>query len=98
MLVQPDYTNLFPYQGRYWDSTRTHIQTFSSEFSSLQFQKTISIWKNEFALPEPKKETFEPDFNPATSDSTITTSLTIEGYTSCVDLEVEPQIRGGRCV
>lgn len=95
VLVQPDYTKLFPYQGRYWDSTRTHIQSFSSEFNTSQYQKTISIWKTEFALPEPKKETFEPDYNPATSDTTITKSLTIEGYTNCVDLEVEPQIRGG---
>lgn len=94
-LTKPDIEEFYPYKGDYWDSTRTHIETFTRQFNTSSLMKTVRIWQREFALPEPKVEEISPEMMPEVSDSTSAPVLDDRRYLSCVELEVEPQIRGG---
>ncbi len=94
-LTKPDFEEFYPYEGVYWDSTRTTIETFTRQFTTSSLLKTVRIWQKEFALPEPKIEEIIPDMSPEINDSTQALPLDDSGYFSCAELEVEPQIRGG---
>jgi tetratricopeptide (TPR) repeat protein len=94
-LTKPDIEEFYPYKGEYWDSTRIHIDTFTRRFNTSSLMKTVRIWQREFALPEPKVEEISPEMMPEVSDSTSAPVLDDPRYLSCVELEVEPQIRGG---
>jgi tetratricopeptide (TPR) repeat protein len=94
-LTKPEFEEFYPYKGEYWDSTRTHIETFTRQFNTSSLMKTVRILEREFALPEPKVEEMSLEMMPEVSDSTRAPVLNDPRYLSCVELEVEPQIRGG---
>ncbi|MBO6794237.1 MAG: tetratricopeptide repeat protein [Balneolaceae bacterium] len=94
-LTEPDIDQYFPYQGAYWDSTRTQIETFTKEFTSSNFIKTVRIWQQEFKVPEPEVEEIIIENEPVATDSTQVSLLDESGYINCTELEIEPQIRGG---
>ena len=87
-LIQPDFGDLFPYRGEYWDSTRSTIGTFLANYSQSVFINEVNTLNAEFKIPEEPTqenpiENVEPDLNPSTD------------YLSCAEIEQEVYIRGG---
>lgn len=87
-LTQPDFREVFPYRGEYWDSTRSSITIFLANYSQSVLVGQIKTLNSEFSLPEEPIqenpiENVEPDLNPSTE------------YLSCTEIEQEVYIRGG---
>lgn len=87
-LTNPNFDDLFPYEGVYWDSTRSKIELFLSEFNDPLYQKQVITLKEEFKIPiEPSEEDI--------SDLEAEASKENQNYLSCYDIDQEVYIRGG---
>ncbi len=86
-LTEPDFKDVFPYRGVYWDSTRAKIDLFLNNYANSVYSGQVRTLKSEFALPvEPTPEESEevtPELNPSTD------------YISCDDIDQNVFIRGG---
>ncbi len=87
-LTEPDFREVFPYKGAYWDSTRSRINLFLDNYPASVYMNQIKTLELEFALPvEPVSENFEeviPELNPS------------KDYLSCEDVDQNVFIRGGK--
>lgn len=87
-LTEPSFETLFPYEGVYWDSTRSKIELFISEFNDPLFQKRIAALKEEFTKPTVAIDSENPEESDEISQKD-------QEYLSCYDIDQEVYIRGG---
>lgn len=87
-LTEPSFDTLFPYEGVYWDSTRSKIELFTSEFNDPLFQKRIAALKEEFTKPTVATDSENPEESDEISQKD-------QEYLSCYDIDQEVYIRGG---
>lgn len=87
-LTEPSFDTLFPYEGVYWDSTRSKIELFISEFNDPIFQKRIAALKEEFTKPTVTSGSETPEQSDEISQKD-------QEYLSCYDIDQEVYIRGG---
>lgn len=87
-LIEPNFDSLFPYEGVYWDSTRSKIELFTSEFNDPLYQKRIETLRAEFKEPvvATSSEIQEEEEEISQLD---------QDYLSCYDIDQEVYIRGG---
>lgn len=86
-LTKPDLSEYFPYQGQYWDSTRSAIDLYLVHYSDLPEAGQVQRLNTEFGLPA-EDEVQRPD---QTEESLVEYSE----YLSCSDLNEELFVRGG---
>ncbi|MBO6524959.1 MAG: tetratricopeptide repeat protein [Balneolaceae bacterium] len=86
-LTEPEFKDVFPYRGTYWDSTRSKINLFLSNYSTSVYANQVKTLELEFEFPvDPSTENpveVTPELNPSTD------------YVSCDDIDQNVFIRGG---
>lgn len=86
-LNSPNFKTSFPYYGQYWDSVRTNIERFNSNFQNSSLASTINILETELQKP-------------TNTDSEVSANIDTENdekssIISCSELDSPLQIRGG---
>ncbi len=51
-IREPDYEEVFPYTGRYWDSTRTVLDQFTANFQGEVLKDEVNRLQQELAIPQ----------------------------------------------
>ena len=99
VLNEPDFNEVFPYRGAFWDSTRSTIQVFFANYSSSALRSRVEVLNKEFELP--KEIVIEVSDSTVSdtmiSDSTVSDSLdaAIGDYLNCDEINQEILIRNG---
>lgn len=88
-LTKPDFSAQFPYQGEYWDSTRSKVEVYLASYSQQEDAGIIKRLQEEFKLPDTVQE---PD---SLSGTDVIGEPVREGYRACEDVRQELFIRGG---
>lgn len=89
-LTSPDFDRYFPYEGEAWDTIRVRVDQFLEHFRNSTLLGVVQKWDNEFQVPK-KTETTQEEETPAVPEPIAAR----EGYLSCDDIDVLPEIRGG---
>ena len=89
-LTTPNFDDVFPYRGAYWDSTRSAIDLFNSMFRNNRYTGMVNNLKAEFQLPvvEDKEEDTAGIETPDPVSETY-------NYLSCAEIGQPVYIRGG---
>ena len=80
VFAEPDFDNLFPYVGAYWDSTRIVINEFIEAYPEHRLVDQAKVLHVELEVPESLQTLEESDVE----------------YLSCTELKVIPEIVGGK--
>lgn len=89
-LQKPDISNAFPYEGMYWDSARTVMDTFLEMFPDSKLQPRVVRLHQEIKYPETEEKQVENK-----NKEGATAKITHDGYKSCEDIREELTVRGG---
>lgn len=94
-LQEPDFTEIYPFRGGYWDSTRSVLNYIDANYASSRVKPRVDRLQESLRPPDPKKpdtlSTQETGL-PGTGNE----NLSDEGKISdCTDLNVTPEIEGG---
>lgn len=90
-LEQPDFSKDFPYYGANWDSARSTINLFLSEYNDSSIRTRVERLSKELKVPEKEEQleegpTIEQDPEPQAMEGE---------YMSCEEVGVSLEIRGG---
>lgn len=88
-LTQPDYSELFPYTGANWDSTRSKIAIYKSLFPRGAQIKKVNKLEGELKVPQEKEEENESD-SPEDAEPRGESE-----YLKCEDIQEQLYVRGG---
>ncbi|GAB5407965.1 MAG: hypothetical protein BalsKO_03300 [Balneolaceae bacterium] len=89
VLTEPDFSSIFPYVGEQWDSTRSKLDMFISEYPQSSLKKTsVTRLRSEFEIP--KEESMEEETTEVMSEEDKEAK-----YLSCDDIDQNVFIRGG---
>jgi hypothetical protein len=92
-LSEPDFRSIFPFEGTYWDSTRSVLTVIENRYASSRLMPRVQVLQRTLALPEENT----PD--EIVSDSTATETVpadSVDGVTMlCSDLYPDLAVRGG---
>jgi len=108
-LPEPNLDKYYPYKGTTWDSARSAIDAFVTNFKKHPEYEEVIILKNELKLPEKKEEGVpgqnqqiaQQNKNPERQNnnkirpSDITPAEEIPVFT-CVELKTRPAVIGGK--
>ncbi|MEX0723816.1 MAG: hypothetical protein WD053_08055 [Gracilimonas sp.] len=86
---EPDLSEVFPYRGEYWDSTRAIIDTFLEMFPDSGLQPRVTRLNTEFQIPD---ETMQ-DQDPETDEEVP--SMDGGDYLNCDEIGEQLAVRGG---
>lgn len=89
VLTEPDFKSTFPYRGEYWDSTRSKIGLFLTEYPQSDLMTRVERLGNEFEIPANESEK-----NLDTQEGELE-SVQNSSYISCIDIDQKVFIRGG---
>lgn len=89
-LTEPDFNSVFPYRGEYWDSTRSNVELFLSEYSQSQLSGRVTRLKKEFEVPVEESIEEELVINDLEDENTEE-----KNYLSCDVIDQNVFIRGG---
>ena len=98
VLTEPDFTELIPYYGTYWDSTRSVVENYLSLFGqNSTYGKQVITLKNELELPQEEAETVATDTVSVEQVVGVEPDL-VDGslYRPCTEFDQELSIRGGK--
>lgn len=87
---KPDMLDAFPYEGMYWDSARTVMDTFLEMFPDSERQPRVARLHKELQRPETEEEREESE-----PEEDSTADVSSDGYRSCEDIGEELSVRGG---
>jgi len=59
-LTEPDFYSVFPFEGAYWDSTRSVLETLETRYASSAVVPRVQVLKQTLERPDPIIETL-PD-------------------------------------
>lgn len=85
-----DISDAFPYEGMYWDSARTVIDTFLEMFPDSELQPRVARLHRELQLTETEQEQGANE-----NEGKPTPEPSNDGYLSCDDIGEELAVRGG---
>lgn len=95
VLQEPDFTDVYPFHGGYWDSTRSILNYIDTNYTSSSVKPRVNRLKQSLQPPDPKK----PDtLNIAEADSVKSDGDSLPGeelISDCSDLNIIPEIDGG---
>ncbi|WP_340106249.1 type IX secretion system periplasmic lipoprotein PorW/SprE [Rhodohalobacter sp. 8-1] len=95
-LSEPDFRSIFPFEGTYWDSTRSVLNTIENRYASSSLMPRVQVLQQTLAPPEINvpENNVSPDSSAAeTAPSDTTTSA--ESSMQCADLYPDLAVRGG---
>lgn len=90
-LASPVLSDYWPYEGEFWDSTRTATAYFLTNFSGNHHYSKAEKLSKELAIPENAKEAEVEE----SVDETESTAGLKSDYLNCEQLDEKPLIRGG---
>jgi tetratricopeptide (TPR) repeat protein len=83
-LTEPDFSELYPYNGAEWDSARVILAEIPVRFPQYDKNERVNLLLNEIRLPDGSIEERPKEIVP-----------TADGVYTCEDLETEPELQGG---
>lgn len=89
-LTRPDFVSVFPYEGGHWDSTRSKIEFFLSEYPQSSLRERVQRLRDEFEVPIKEHATEEQE-----TRNSVNKSTQQKEYLSCDDIDQNVFIRGG---
>jgi TolA-binding protein len=92
VLTKPDFTELFPYNGEIWDTTRVRIDDFISTYPASSWLGQVQVLKKEFSVPTVKAE---EDNEPTQTDENTSEMAANTEYVNCTEINQTLTIRGG---
>ncbi|WP_147303604.1 tetratricopeptide repeat protein [Rhodohalobacter sp. SW132] len=60
-LIEPDFHAVFPFEGAYWDSTRSVLETIEETYASSSVIPRVRVLRQTLQQPEPPTEQAIPD-------------------------------------
>lgn len=88
-LSEPDFSEIFPYRGEYWDSTRNAVDLYLVHYSGLSDAAQVRLLKNELEVPVETEDIVPPE-----DEETILVEAS--EYLACSDIREELYVRGGK--
>ncbi len=90
-LIEPDFTEAFPYRGEYWDSTRSTIEVFLTKYPQSTLNTRVKKLQQEFQIPieNVPEEEIQPGI------TSVANSASDKAYISCEEIDQSLFIRGG---
>ena len=90
-LIEPDFTEAFPYRGEYWDSTRSTIEVFLTKYPQSTLNTRVKRLQQEFQIPieNVPEEEIQPEI------TSVANSASDKAYISCEEIDQSLFIRGG---
>lgn len=94
-LQQPDFSEIYPFRGGYWDSTRSVLNYLDTNYASSKVKPRVDRLKESMKPPDPTKPDTLATGETDTSE-TDNKNLSDEKLISdCSDLNITPEIEGG---
>jgi tetratricopeptide (TPR) repeat protein len=94
-FLEPDLTGIFPFEGAYWDSTRSILARIETNYTTAEVMPRVQILKKMLEKPviEITNEEQEPDTNEYPEGESI--SMNADTLPACEDLGFQVDIEGG---
>lgn len=91
-LKEPDFYSIFPFEGAYWDSTRSVLETLETKYASSAVMPRVQVLKQTLERPDPVMESV-----PDSLIEDISPEMDLEESASleCRDLYPDMSIIGG---
>lgn len=90
-LAEPDFRSLFPFEGTYWDSTRSVLTTIENRFASSRVMPRVQVLRQTLQPPAPVVEE-EPD---STLSVMEPPEMEVDGPLACSDAYPDLRVQGG---
>lgn len=95
-LSEPDFSDVFPFEGAYWDSSRTVLSQIENQYSSSKIMPQVQILQQTLAKPSADSaladssfdEAFEQAFDGLDGEE-------LSEYQRCSDLGMNVNVDGG---
>lgn len=95
-LSKPDFHSIFPFEGTYWDSTRSVLTTIENRYASSSLMPRVQVLQQTLAPPEIKvPENVVPPDSSAAETAPSDSTAAAAGSMLCSDLYPDLAIRGG---
>lgn len=88
---QPKTTELYPFEGAYWDSTRSILKRIENEYSASTVMPQVRILQETLARPE--TDSLQVNDSTSVQDEMISGTET-QGYPKCEDIGIEMNVGG----
>lgn len=90
-LAEPDFRSLFPFEGTYWDSTRSVLTTIENRYASSRVMPRVQVLRQTLQPPAPVVEE-EPD---STLSVMVPPEMEVDGPLTCSDAYPDLRVQGG---
>lgn len=94
-LTEPDFKSLFPFEGAYWDSTRSILGDIETMYASSSVMPKVRILNSTLEPPVEETEDEELDEPEEIIDEVVPELEADEELPRCTDLDPVPQIAQG---
>jgi len=94
VLQQPDFTEIYPFQGGYWDSTRSVLNHIDTYYASSIIKPRVDRLRQSLQPPEPSGSDSLKKSNRDLFDENRD-SADDEMMDDCNELNISPEIEGG---
>lgn len=88
---QPQTTEVYPFEGAYWDSTRSILQQIENEYSASTIMPQVQILQETLAWPE--TDSLQVSDSTSIQDQMISDTET-QGYPRCEDIGITMNLDG----
>lgn len=96
-LQEPNFEAIFPFEGAYWDSTRSVLETIENLYASSEITPVASRLKETLEPPEPAAEEVADSVQPDLPDAEeIGEGVETTGSMACSEAYPGLTIRGGQ--
>lgn len=95
-LHEPDFEAIFPFQGAYWDSTRSVLETIETMYASSSVTPVARRLRETLKPPEIRPELEEVQDSVQTDESAMQQGEELSGPLSCSQAYPDLRIRGGQ--
>ncbi len=88
-LQEPDFYSIFPFEGTYWDSTRSVLETIETQYASSEVMPRVQALRQALERPEPIEEMLSDSLSvePA-EDIEIEEPVSMECHEAHPDLQI----------
>lgn len=88
-LTEPDTESLYPFEGAYWDSTRSVLDEIETRYASSSVMPKVNILQESLQKPNADEMLNEEDLSP---DEVVEPEV---NEISCSDMKIPVEIEGG---
>lgn len=96
-LTEPDFHSIFPFEGAYWDSTRSVLTTIENRYASSSIMPRVQVLQQTLEPPPPNESAPNntiPDSS-AAETAPPDTIAEAQGAMFCTDLYPDLTVQGG---